>query len=465
MIKPLRSLRAWASESLLRRLWLAFAVLVACVAAGSAIAFYLLGYQEAQEMQDVQLRQIALLVQHWGHVPQSVLAPVGADIDVDTRIIVERLDGPRSNAALRLPSGLPDGMHDIDTAGESWRVFVQSGRGGRVAVAQPTGVRMDADLAGAQRALVPLLTLIPLLMWLSVRAVHRALMPVRSLADTLDARDDESLDRLPVHGIPREIRPFLASINRLIDRLSDLMSRERRFVADAAHELRTPIAALVLQAENLARVELPAGAHKRLRSLQDGLKRTRDVVEQLLSLARAHSGRGIAFERIDPTLVLLRVIEDLVPMAELRHIDLGMEFQEGKPIIADSTQLYTLLRNGLDNALRYTPEGGRVDLSISTEAAADGTTRVNIDIEDGGPGIPPRDLARAFEPFERLGQAAGTSGSGLGLTIMLSIANNLGGRLELENRPHGGLRMRYSQPVMPDAGPESIQPAPGGAAR
>ncbi len=447
-MSPLRSLRRWASESLLRRLWLWMTVIVTVVALSAAGASYVIGYQEAKELQDVQLRQIGLLVQRWGHLPQSVLTPQGADIDEDTRIIVERLDGSGSADGLHLPRTLGDGMHRVDSSGQSWRVFVQAGRGGRIAVAQGTDVRLDAAINSAQRTLFPLLALIPLLLLLAVWVVRRALQPVRMLADQLDEREERRLDPLPVQAVPQEIRPFLASINRLLDRLTILMERERRFVADAAHELRTPIAALSLQAENLAHADLPVETRARLRSLQDGLARTRAVVEQLLSLARAQSGRGLTLRRTDPTQVLHQVIEDLMPVAELRRIDLGMERAEGVPILADSTQLYTLLRNGLDNALRYTPDGGRVDLAVFSDAGDDGTARVNIDIADTGPGIPLQDLQRAFEPFERLEHVPGSMGSGLGLAIMHSIAQNLGGRLELANRPTGGLRMRYSQPAM-----------------
>ncbi|HUX74873.1 MAG TPA: ATP-binding protein [Steroidobacteraceae bacterium] len=447
-MNPFRSMRGWAAESLLRRLWLWMTVIVTVVGLSTALISYVIGYQEAKEMQDVQLRQIAGLVHRWGDLRQSVLEPHGADVDEDTRVIVERLDASAAADGLRLPRALANGMHLVESGGHSWRVFVQSGRGGRIAVAQGTDVRADAAINSAQRTLFPLLALIPLLLLLSVWVVRRALQPVRMLADQLDERDERRLDPLPVHAVPQEIRPFLASINRLLDRLAVLLERERRFVADAAHELRTPIAALSLQAENLAHADLPVETRARLRSMQHGLARTRGVVEQLLSLARAQSGRRLALQRIDPTQVLHQVIEDLMPVAELRRIDLGMERDEGVPILADSTQLYTLLRNGLDNALRYTPDGGRVDLAVFTEAGDDRILRVHIDIADTGPGIPPQDLQRAFEPFERLEHVPGSLGSGLGLAIMRSIAHNLGGRLELENRPTGGLCMRYSQPAM-----------------
>ena len=447
-MNPLRSLRAWAAQSLLRRLWLWMTVIVTVVAVGTAAASYVLGYQEAAELQDVQLRQIASLVRRWGDLPQSVLEPRGADVDEDTRIVVTRAGGSASADGLRLPRDLGDGMHSVEAGGHTWRVYVRTGSAGRIAVAQRTDVRVDAAVNSAQRTLFPLLALVPLLAILSAWVVRRALQPVRALAAEIDARAEAGLDALPLAAVPREIRPFLASINRLLVRLANLLERERRFIADAAHELRTPIAALSLQAENLAHVDLPAESRDRLLSLQHGLARTRTVVEQLLSLAHAQSGRGITLQRIDPARVLHQVLEDLMPVALLHRIDLGIERDEGAPILADSTQLYTLLRNGLDNALRYTPDGGRVDLAIFTQAGADGATRVCIDICDTGPGIAPQDLQRAFEPFERLERVPGSQGSGLGLAIMRSIAQNLGGRIELQNRPTGGLRARYSQAAL-----------------
>ncbi len=452
-MSPLRWLRTWASASLLRRLWSSMTAIVTLVALTAAGASYLVGYREAMELQDAQLRQIAVLAYRWGDLPPSVLEPEGTDVDEEARIHVERLDGAAPAAGPRLPRSLPDGMQQVESGGRSWRVFVLSGRSGRVAVAQLTRVRTEAALDGAQRTLYPLLALIPLLALLCAWVVRRALLPVRKLAAELDGRAEGRLDRLPIAAAPLEIHSFLASINRLLDRLAALLERERRFVAYAAHELRTPIAALSLQAENFARAELGEDARNRLAGMQQGLARARTVVEQLLSLAHAQSGRGPAPRRTDPSQVLHQVIEDLMPVAERRRIDLGMARDEGAPILADPTQLYTLLRNGLDNALRYTPEGGRIDLAVYTEVGDGGVPRVNIDISDDGPGVPPQELERALEPFERLEHGSATPGSGLGLAIMRSIAQHSGGRLELANRPSGGLRVRYSQPAMPASGP------------
>ncbi len=447
-MNPRAMLRQWAAQSLLRRLWLWMTVIVAVVGVCTAAVSYVFGYQEANELQDAQLRQVASLVHRWGDLPQAVLEPQGAEVDKDARIIVERLDRPASSHGLALPGQLGVGMHVVQSGGHSWRVFVREGPMGRIAVAQRTDVRSDAAIDSAQRTLFPLLALIPLLALLAAWVVQRALRPVRDLAREVDARDDSRLDALPVEHVPQEVLPFIASINRLLSRVATMLERERRFVADAAHELRTPIAALSLQAENLAHADMPENTRTRLRSLQQGLARTRAVVEQLLSLARVQSGRGLTLRPLDPTQVLQQVIADLMPLAAEKGIDLGMERNEGAPILADSTQLYTLLRNGLDNALRYTPPGGRVDLAISTGRTDGEPARVHIDISDTGPGIASDDLERAFEPFERLGHAADSMGSGLGLAIMRNIAENLGGRIELQNRPTGGLRLRYSQPAV-----------------
>ena len=450
-MKPLAMLRHWAAQSLLRRLWLWMTVIVAVVGVCTAAVSYLFGYQEANELQDAQLRQIASLVHRWGGLPQAVLEPQGAETDKDARIIVERLDQASSSRALALPQQLPAGMHVVESGGHAWQVFVRDGPTGRIAVAQRTDLRSDAAIDSAQRTLFPLLALIPLLALLAAWVVRRALRPVRELAREVDGRDESRLDPLPVEHVPQEVLPFIASINRLLARVATMLERERRFVADAAHELRTPIAALSLQAENLAHADLPENTRARLRTLQQGLARTRTVVEQLLSLARVQSGRALTLRPLDPAQVLQQVIADLMPLAAQRGIDLGMERNDGAPILADSTQLYTLLRNGLDNALRYTPNGGRVDLAVSTDRAASGMVTVHVDISDTGPGIAPDELERAFEPFERLGHATDSMGSGLGLAIMRNVASNLGGRIELQNRPAGGLRLRYSQPAVPPA--------------
>ena len=440
-------LRQRATHSLLFRLWLGITASLVVVALGTAAISSLLGLQGARQLQDLQLRQVASLVRDRSELPATVLSPPGRAEDAATAVVVERIDDARSTVPLRLPAALRDGMHTMRVGGHDWRVYVSRGHVGRIAVAQRTAVPDEAALDSAQYALSPVLALIPVLVLLSAWVVRRGLRPIHTLAAQIDARSDERLDPLPVERVPQELRPFVASINRLLARLGALLERERRFLADAAHELRTPIAALSLQIDNLAHGELPPAARERLISVQQGLARTRAVTEQLLRLARAQSGRVLERRRVDPSAVLRQVVEDLLPLAEARGVDLGMSRDTGASIASDPTQLYTLLRNALDNALRYTPPGGRVDLAVYTEEGEGAERWAVVEIQDSGPGIAPEDLERAFEPFERLRAGADTAGSGLGLAIMRGIARTLGGELRIDNRAGGGLRVCYRERV------------------
>ena len=430
-------LRRWAGRSLLRRLGLWTAAIVAASGVLAAALSYALGYDEANALQDAQLRQIAALVHGWGALPAAVLR--GGD-DTDARIVVQPLDAPVPPGGLRLPTTLHDGMQPLRVAGEDWRVFVSAGRAGRIAVAQRAELRSEAALDSAQRTIVPMLALVPLLVLLSAWVVRRALRPVRRLADEVDARDAASLQRLDLEQVPLELRPFLASINGLLERLGDAVERERRFVADAAHELRTPVAALSVQADNLAHGALPDDARQRLHALRQGLERARGVVEQLLGLARAQSAAQPLAQPVALRALLRQVVEDLMPLADARRIDLGLDTGDDVELRSDPTLLYIFVRNAVDNAIRYTAAGGRVDLALRRDAEG----RVEIDVVDDGPGIAPALVERAFEPFERLGHAG--AGSGLGLPIMRGVARKLGAELELSAALPHGLTVRLRLP-------------------
>jgi signal transduction histidine kinase len=194
-----------------------------------------------------------------------------------------------------------------------------------------------------------------------------------------------------------------------------------------------------MQVDNLAPLQREAEAHERLDALRQGLRRARAVVEQLLSLARSQGEQSLHWQQIDPVQVVREVIADLLPLAESRGIDLGLDRADAVQLQTDPSQLYTLLRNAVDNALRYTPMGGRVDLRV---LAARGD--LVIEVQDSGPGIPSDQLARVFEPFVRLPGAEG-EGSGLGLSIIRQIAQRLRGSVALENAAEGGLILRYTQ--------------------
>jgi two-component system OmpR family sensor kinase len=227
--------------------------------------------------------------------------------------------------------------------------------------------------------------------------------------------------------VPQELRPFIASINRLLRRIHVMMGRQRRFMADAAHELRTPITALTLQAENLDQVVLSQESAGRLDALKQGARRTSRLLEQLLTLARHDFDPAIPAAAVELDRCARNVVADLLPESAAKGIDLGFnEIQECR-IDAEPLMIEILIRNILDNALRHTPRGGKIDISV--RCCNDEAT---LTIEDTGPGIPPQDLDRIFEPFFRGTRHLG-EGSGLGLSIVKRIVDGLGGVVTVQN--------------------------------
>lgn len=427
-------------RSLQRRLsmMLGLAVLACGVAAG-LVAFYF-SYSEAQEFQDDALRQVAAL-SIGSHSQIRQLDKAGQDVeDPESRIRVFRLpDGPSPDW---LPRGISAGFHTLPDPGSQseMRVFVRdAGPGTRIIVAQSTDSRNEIAINSALRTLVPLLLLLPILIGLIAYIVRGELTSLRKLSEHLDRQAEERPTRLPSHELPEEIAPFVEAINRLLTRVDKLIGEQRRFISDAAHELRTPLTALALQAQNLAQATSPEQVCERLSPLLAGIDRARKLTVQLLDLARLQAGEP-AWVSVDASALARDLIAEFHPMAEARGIDLGLEAHELTSLHSDPAALRLIIRNGLENALKYTPAGGEVTVRV----ARDGNDAV-IEIVDNGPGIPLPERARVFEPFYR--RAGETEeGSGLGLAIAREAAVGLGARLSLHDRQSGsGLVFRFRQ--------------------
>ncbi|NMM37246.1 MAG: HAMP domain-containing histidine kinase [Glaciimonas sp.] len=417
------------NTSLQKRLsiWLSLAIVAIGLVAGG-LSFWL-AYNEAQEFQDDSLRQIALLMGS-DHLPSDGQRSAAAiDNDPDARIFVQRLASSQvTTARLALPARMEVGFHTLDIDGTQWRLYVRTFQSGeQVAVSQEIEVRGDAARNSALRTLLPLIVLIPLLAFFSRRLVRASLAPVRALSHVADKQSEDRPSALSTAQVPDEIIPFVESINRLLERISRLVEQQRRFIADAAHELRTPLTALSLQVQNLERADTLAACKERLLPLKTGLERSRHLLDQLLNLARQQASTGNR-QQVDLVEVARDVIEDLFPFAELKHIDLGIGQQEKIWINADTSAIYMLIRNAVDNALRYTPEGGEVTIHVRRDADIG-----LVEVIDSGPGIPEGERERVFDTFYRMpGSADG--GSGLGLAIARSIADRLGGNITLEGR-------------------------------
>lgn len=433
-------------------LWLSLTILGAALVAG--LSSYVSALREANEFQDDVLRQISTLYEQPNQPAPRILNPdPSANRDAESRVYVQVLGsttsdatGRRSGSPLALSMDLPEGLQTVHSGSETYRVFVRTlNAGHRLAVAQGTAVRDEIARDSAVRTLAPLLALFPIMFAIVIYLIRRSFMPVSDLARELDLRGESELHTMAVETVPSEVRPFVAAINRLLGRAGNAMEVQRRFVADAAHELRSPLTALSLQAERLASADMSPDATERLATLRQGIERGRSLVSQLLALARAETSIPTPRSAVSVQRVYRHVLEGLLPLAEAKGIDIGIASEQDVEVFANDADLGTLVRNLVENAIRYTPMGGRVDLSVST--SGDGVTLV---VEDNGPGIPESEHEHVFERFYR-SKECDEVGSGLGLSIVKAISLRMGGRVSLgasDDVHQSGLRVTVTFPLV-----------------
>ncbi|MFL9895801.1 ATP-binding protein [Paraburkholderia sp. RL17-381-BIF-C] len=411
---------------------LSLAILVVAVVAG--VFSFLAAFYEAHELQDDVLRQVAQLVdrQRLSRAPPTTNTRL-KDVDEESRVIVQRLgeassssEGVDAGGTLPLPAALTDGLHTLEVEGETFRVLVKTTAAGEhIAVAQESGFRNEIARDGALRTVMPFLILVPVLLLIVANLVRKMFRPIAALSNEIDLRAEQELHPVEDRHLPVEVRPFAVAINRLLNRVGQSMESQRRFVADAAHELRSPLTAMSLQTERLAEAEMSGLARERLMVLRQGIERGRSLLDQLLTLARAQSATDLPQVPISVQSIYRRVLEDLVPLAEAKHIDIGVEGTQDAEVWASELDMIAVVRNLVDNAIRYTPERGRVDLSLGV---SDG--KAELRIQDTGPGIPLAERGRVFDPFYRtLGSEQ--IGSGLGLSIVQTIVNRIGAEIRL----------------------------------
>jgi two-component system OmpR family sensor kinase/two-component system sensor histidine kinase QseC len=332
------------------------------------------------------------------------------------------------------------------TEGERWRVYSTLAGGRVIQVGQPFEVRERIAAAAALRSLTPLLIFAPLVALAIWWLVGQSLRPVERIASELKRRDAQRLDPVPEEELPTEVEPMVRSLNGLLERLRRAFATQRAFVADAAHELRTPIAALKLQAGLVGRARDDASRSEALRELNAGIDRSAHLIDQLLTLARsepeARTATG-ATDRatIDVARVAGEAVAEMLPLAEARGSKLGFVAAQAVEMRGDANALHSLVRNLIDNALRHTPNGSR----IAVEVAATGQEAC-LSVDDDGPGIPVEERERVFDRF--YGRSAGDdAGSGLGLAIVKAVVDRHAGRIELAQSALGGLRVAVHLPL------------------
>lgn len=348
------------------------------------------------------------------------------------------------------------GFHVVQWENEAWRIYTLSDKRQIVQVAVTSTDRASSFAELVPWLLVPLGLLVLLLSLLIHTAVTQALAPLEALGRDIRRRDERDLQPLPTVAMPEEIVPLGQAINQLLGRVDGLLVSQRRLLADAAHELNTPLAVVKLQAQ-LARRAQEGQRVAALDELDRGIERSIHLVSQLLQMARLEPN---VREREPARVRLDRLASDVVAafsaQAELREIDLGLETSDAATVFVDPLDMRVLLDNLVDNALRHTPPGSRVDIRVVHEG-----DRVELSVNDNGRGIAPADRQRVLERFVRL-EPQDATGSGLGLAIVADIAQQNGGLLTLASSPSGGLSVRIgmdaclAEPLRPGESAQAV---------
>ena len=389
-------------------------------------------YHEAEELQDDLLRQTAAYIN-----PKTTdYTQIGSE----NHILIQTFG---QEDTVPLSDTLGEGFHTIkgsvddddDDDDDEYRAYIRQTPQGKIAVLQETEYRDDLAATAAYQSVLPLLIALPLMILLTVWITYRAMRPVKTLSAALGKRRSDDLSPLDGEGVPSEIQGFVTAINQLLQRTGENIRRQQRFIADAAHELRSPLTALSLQAERLTKLPQSDEAREQTGLILQSIQRNRHLLEQLLTHARA---QGSETQRnltdISLQAQFRRVLQELMPLALDKQQDIGVAVENDLRIRADDTEIYTLIKTFTDNAIRYTPAGGRIDIGFSETP-----TTLTIWVEDDGPGIPAAERSRVTDAFYRI---LGTEqqGTGLGLSIADAIAKRYGGKLILadsRNFAHG----------------------------
>jgi two-component system OmpR family sensor kinase len=410
-----------------------------------AAATYRAAVQQAEVLLDYQLRQTALALRDEAFGAITAPALPGDVSDLEYFIQVWSEDGVGiyySDPRHVFPNRAQLGFSTVQTAEGQWRVFAMQGRREVVQVAQPISRRNQLAAHAALQSMRWFLLLFPVMGVLIWILVGRGLAPIARIARALRSRTASSMQPVS-ESVPLEVQPLVQALNDLLSRLNAALTAQRQLVADAAHELRTPLAALLLQTQLVERAtsdEQRAGA---LGELKLGIERATRVMQQLLTLAREEPGAvRTPWVPLQLDVLLGSVVSQFQRLAEARAIALTVDTGALQPrVMGDEASLQTLFANLLDNALRYTPLSGKVSLMLRERAGVP-----LVSVEDSGPGIPMQERDRVFDRFYRR-PGMEEQGTGLGLAIVRTIAERHGLTVSLGTASLGGLSVTVEFPA------------------
>ncbi len=414
----------------------------------------LVGYQfalaEADALFDRHMQQVAKALST-GTLSRNAVPSPHEDADREGEDFVVQVwtrDGVQlfqSAAHHRLRPQASPGFSEVPTLdARTFRVFVLITEGEIVQVAQDMGTRRSVARALALRSVLPGLVMAPVLMLVLWWGVRRALAPLARVQLDMAQRRADDLSAVRDDDLPQEIRPLTRELNLLFERVRHAFEMQQHFVSDAAHELRSPLTALKVQAQGLQRAPDEAARERAARRLTAGLDRLTHLVDQLMLLARQEAKGEAAHARVPLSLteVALAALTDKLPKAHEAGVDLGVHDSQAVTVMGQADTLRVLVRNLLDNACKYAPRGGVVDLSVTAHAGCG-----VLVVEDSGPGIAPEHRERVWGRFYRV-PGSQADGSGLGLAIVRAVAQAHGAEITLgASERLGGLKVVVRFPV------------------
>lgn len=426
------SRRSPPNRSLSMMLSLALSSVIAAVAIAHTGWTYALATAEIHTLLDRRLQEVASRIGENLPATLAALSAHGANaggLVVQVWLTSGGTPAWSTDATVRFGADTPEGLATWKVADEPWRIFTLRGDGWMIHVGQRETSRRRIAEEAAIISVAPALVMIPL-SWLAIfLIVRRAFRRVGELGERATRLEIGRLEELPTEKVPRELLPFVQSVNLMIRRLSYAVEAEKKFIADAAHELRSPLTSLQIQADNLKRTLSGSASLEQFAALEQDISRNARMIGQLLRLARADAPLdGFPTQVINVRDMIPQVIATHLPRAAARGIDLGVDRLEDLPVGANPADLRAAISNLVDNAIHYTPDGGTVDLS-----AYRGDGFACVEVRDTGRGIPDEALPRVFDRFFRA-DGSTVEGSGLGLAIVKAISEKHRGTVSIANR-------------------------------
>lgn len=418
--------------SLRRTVMVYVTILLVIVGLSAAATAYVFVRYEVNSFQDNALQEVAL---NAGLIYRHDIEP-RIDAELEDQLVVQIWDHAgtvlhRSGPPVDMPHQATLGYHDVTAGGEHWRVFLAKDPQHEVQISQRWSAREEVAAYAAAGAAMPLLAAIPIAWLLISWAVRRVLSGLADLSLDIGRRGVDAKDALSLAGVPSEVTPLVGAMNALIERHQQALDAQRRFVSDAAHELRTPLAALQIQIDNLRARDMAPTERDMAAELLAGIRRAAYTVNQLLTMARADASLETDPETVDVNVLTRLTVADFGAVAGSKHIVLTIDAHSDLRITTRAPDLRLILSNLIDNAVRYTPSGGSIVIRTELLERA-----IVISVIDNGPGISELALPKIFDRFYRAAPQE-TEGTGLGLSIAKAAADRNGMTIAIANREDG----------------------------